>query len=65
MDHIQKSNSLLGSQMDHDDLGPKYFSEVCVFLEPCFHYKQQGRLQLIADESFGFAIAPPLFSSLP
>lgn len=38
MDHIQKSNSPLESQVDCDDLGPKYFPEVCVFLELCFHY---------------------------
>lgn len=53
MDHIQKSNSLLESQMDRDDLGPKYFSEVCVFLELSFHYKQRVPLRLIADEPFG------------
>lgn len=39
--------------MDRDDLGPKYFSEVCVFLELCFHYKQRVPLRLIADEPFG------------
>lgn len=53
MDHIQKSNSLLESRMDRDDLGPKYVSEVCVFLELCFQYKQRVPLRLIADEPFG------------